>query len=141
MSLPESFFAEPPKGRGRPKYQTLSDTLRSAPGKIALEVFRAELRLGSTMAAVRAVAAEWSMQVDTVKKYANRHRDDLEWLAHGEADIVRLVDEVKRRMLGFPEDVRDGLRDVPMPKLLALLREHGIDGTCPKWLIDAVRNR
>jgi hypothetical protein len=141
MSLPEDFFAEPHKGRGRPKSQTLAEARRGAPGKIALEVFRAELRLGSTMTAARAVAAEWRLPVGTVKRYASRHREGLEWLARVDHIIMALLAECDRRMLAFPDDVRQGLRDVPMSKLLALLREHNIDGTCPKWLIDAVRSR
>lgn len=141
MNLPESFFAEPRKGRGRPKAQTLADTLRGAPGKIALEVFRAELHLGSTMPAARAVADKWRLPVGTVKRYASRYRDELAWLAPVEQTIVAMLAERDRRMIGFPDDVRAGLQDVPMGKLLALLRDHGIDGTCPKWLIDAVRSR
>mgnify|MGYP000910257498 CR=1 FL=1 len=141
MTLPESFFAEPHTGRGRPKAQTLAETLRGAPGKIAFEVFLAELRLGSTMAAARAVAAKWRLPVGTVKRYASRHRNDLEWLALAQHAVAPVIAEVDRRMVGFPDDVRAGLRGVPMPKLLAMLRDHNIDGTCPKWLIDAVRSR
>ena len=73
-----------------------------------------------------------------VKKNAQRHpvmRDMVQGVHH----VRMMFTELERRMSGMPDDVANWLGSAPAVWLLELLRKQGVDGTCPKWLVDAAR--
>jgi hypothetical protein len=134
------------KPRGRPR---VKNPLALTAPRIAWAVFQHELSLGpgrGTQAeAIRLVAAEKRISSSTVKKAAQRYvhlassfRSTAEFIASTAPDIG----ECERRISGFPDDVRAVLEsEWSYAQLLPFLRAQGIDGTCPRWLIDLVRER
>lgn len=147
-------FVETPKGRGQPPLtsQTIARIYRSLAVRVALQVRVETHRLGSKRGskerAIDAVAVLYSKRIgnrpyiprSTVKKYEQRYGKHVEQRAKAIVEIDRVTREIERRTLGFPEDVRETLfmRCSSVP-LLRYLRDAGIDGTCPKSLIDEVR--
>ncbi len=134
------------KPRGRPR---VKNPLTLPAARIAWRVFQHELRLGpgrGTQAkAIRLVAAEMRISSSSVKKAAQRYvrlassfRSTAEFIASTTPDLV----EYERRISGSPDDVRAVLEsEWSYAQLLPFLRAEGIDGTCPRWLIDLVRER
>lgn len=122
-----------------------------------MEVFRAEMRMGSDRGdltrATREVAVARRIKYETLKRAVSRNRH-LRALARGQwttwealpqmlarqDDAWNLIaDELRRRMLGMPEDVREALSKASGVKLLKFLRANRIDITCPTWFIEAIR--
>jgi hypothetical protein len=72
-----------------------------------------------------------------VKKIVQRHqylRPYVRLAVINRRDAV----EISVRMMGMRSDVDRALRQFPPVPLLTFLRKHGIDGTCPQWLIDGL---
>lgn len=134
--------------------QTTARLYRSLAVRVALQVRVEAYRLGSQRGskerAIDVVAVLYSKRIgnrpyiprSTVKKYEQRYGKHVESRAKAIALVDEAMTEIERRTLGFPDDVRDTLflTCPPMP-LLEYLRSAGIDGTCPKFLIDEVRKR
>lgn len=111
--------------------------------RIAMEVFRLRRTLkparGVAARSIEQVASRYGMSFAAVKKAAQRHRD----LDDAVALLSRLDEEareLRRRLLGVPDDVRRGLGKLPAAWLLAFLRDNDIDGTCPSWMVEVVRD-
>lgn len=95
---------------------------------------------GSFTEATRRVAARLRIPVATVKKNAQRYRDLCQSAQFAAHRLGAGFQELDRRMLGFPGDVRDALLErAHFGRLLAYLRDNNIDGTCPRALIEYVR--
>ena len=73
-----------------------------------------------------------------VKKNAQRH-PEMRDMVQGVHHVRMMFTELERRMSGMPDDVANWLGSAPAVWLLELLRKQGVDGTCPKWLVDAAR--
>lgn len=147
MKLPPSWFVQPPTGRGRPGAKdgmTWADLSRTPSVRIATAVYAEQAKIGSQRGslteAIRRVAARLHIPVATVKKNAQRYRDLCRLEQFAFHQIREGFQELDRRMLGFPDDVRDALLERwHFSGLLAYLRENDIDGTCPRDLIEYVR--
>lgn len=146
MKLPASFFVQPPTGPGRPRAgdRSAADVLRTPSARIALDVFAEQAKIGpqrgSLTEAIRRVAARLRIPVATVKKNAQRYRSVCQQTQFALHRVGAMLEELDRRMLGFPDDVRDALLERwHFSGLLEYLRENDIDGTCPRDLIEYVR--
>lgn len=139
--------------RGRPPKDRIGDfTVGGAPA-IALEVLEVEFAFrqegagrGAFMKAVRQVAKNRGYTEATIKRYAARYREALEGSEDGVPGLVeglyrtsRTAGEIERRLSGIPSDVLDKCAGLPSSRFLKLLRAAGADGTCPDWLVWAVR--
>jgi hypothetical protein len=126
----------------RPPSRKYSDAFTGMRG-IVLHVFVAEARRGRKRGdltkATLEVAARLKIRGDTLKRAVSRNRH-LRLMADFPAWAFKTAPELERRMLGMPDDVRAALLDAEAEWLLQFLRENSIDGTCPRWLIDAVRS-
>jgi hypothetical protein len=128
---------------------------------VAMDVFRAVERANAGMGehrgditrATKAVAIARRMKYDSVKRAVSRNRElrplakslwitqealttSIDRQCHA---LDSIAEELTRRMLGMPEDVKALLGGADAIKLLEFLRAHNIDITCPDWLVDAVR--
>lgn len=151
------------RGRGRPQVTAEDITLRELhQGVVGMvyEVYRrARLKgnaRGALTDATHAVAEAHNIEYGTLKRAVSRYR----WVQQVEDESARSIaslskpglwaqryfdemkmasDEFDRRTLGMPEDVRRALGPLPFHRVLQMLREAGIDGTCPQWLVDWAR--
>lgn len=147
MKLPASWFVQPPTGRGRPGAKdgmTWAALSRTPSVRIAMAVYAEQAKIGpqrgSLTEAIRRVAARLRIPVATVKKNAQRYRDLCQQIQFAHHQIGAVLEELDRRMLGFPDDVRNALWGrMHIGRMLAYLRENDIDGTCPRDLIEYVR--
>lgn len=129
-------------GRGRPKKERLSD-LHPIQFEIACEVEKEILsddrKTGAITRAVKRVAdRRRPLSPAYVRKAWQRQVFAREW-ARTAFRLESQMDEIRRRMLGLPQDVQDRLKALTVTGLLDALRVLGIDGTAPKAFIDAVR--
>lgn len=134
---------------GRPPLETISDLRHGGPG-IAQRVFAIEAQIGNVRGAlaqaIRQVAAETSMPVNTVKVYARRYATSD---ATGVRDMIRSrhatmsgASTLNSLLFGFPEDVQHALDALPLGPAFKLLKEHvKHPGHCPGWVVDCVRTR
>lgn len=131
------------RGRGRPALETVADFGHSGP-KVAQDVFQIEAALGrgrgSLAKAIRQVAAQAEMPVETVKKHAQRYAEHFREAAHARRLHAARFDGLARRISGFPDDVRARFVEVPASRAMSLLVNNEIDGTCPAWLVACVRS-
>lgn len=142
-SLPPDFFARPTGKKGRPSRANLPAGLQTFAQRVAGDVFRKEAALGAKRGdlakAIRAVSMRRRISEQNVKQYVKRYHDE-RLAQHLFRTMANDVDEIDRRMLGVPDDVREKLKSAGYRALLQFLRHHNIDGTCPAWLIEAVRS-
>jgi len=139
--------------RGRPPKDRIGNFIEGGPPTIALEVLNLEFAFrqqgvgrGALMKAVRQVAKNRGYPEATIKRYVARYRKALERSEDGVPGLVdglyrtsRAVNEIERRLSGIPSDVLDKCAGLPSSRFLKLLRAAGADGTCPDWLVWAVR--
>lgn len=130
--------------KGRPAFSNLTgmEAARAFSFQVAFEVWAKVANLGDRRGdfggVVRAVAKRRQLPEATVKKYAQRHKHQRQprWMLQ----LWKDIEELERRMLGFPDDVRDRLMTYStIDRMLTVFRDKDIDGTCPRWLIDEVR--
>lgn len=147
-----------PRSRGRSAPRTWGELASTKDASRTIKVAEMQLELGGGWGALeeairRVAALECGNNQDLQKYYEDQLKkalyrmrkkgwhDGIYRNAAFMAEQTSIWHELKRRMLGFPSDVRDVFERLPMDTLLNFLRSNEIDGTCPKELIDFARQR
>lgn len=125
-------FYVPPSGRGRPPLNGLPDVLLFCRGRrsvlLALAVYEHVFRLGDRrgdfMRAVRQVAGEEKLDIETVKRYATRHAALVKDRARLHHEILQMGARQEAAYQSLPRAVRESLpENLSCSGLLALAEE------------------